>query len=320
MRFFLLLVIGALGFGQSALDLTTNVQLENLVFYMDQHGDATKIGTLPGPTPIDPQLGRALRRYVIVADVTSVGGKPAAGTFLAHGLVISPSSGPMPVPGTTIVDFPRNQMHHVVLEIMTPEKAQVGALYGFWLGAGSSPPGAPSGSGVLAVLGGTGAYLGIRGQGTNVGASGLRVASMLEDPSRRRVNGGGRLNLGMQLSGAAVAEVVSVFHADFTPVTATHPAQSGEILILQIRAGWPTQPTLEAGQVYTTDPWHAVSIPVEAVANDVPMEVVNSLGWPGTRDLYRVDVRVPGGLTPGPAKLRVSGAYLPGLTFELPVK
>ena len=60
MRFFLFLVIGGLALGQSAQDVSTNVQLENLVFYMDQHGDATKIGTLAGPVPLDPQLGTAL--------------------------------------------------------------------------------------------------------------------------------------------------------------------------------------------------------------------------------------------------------------------
>jgi hypothetical protein len=195
------------------------VQLENLVFYLDQHGDATRIGTLPGITPVDPQLGLAsLRRYAIIADVSSVGGKPATGTFLAHGLALNPSSAPQPVPGRPIADFPRNQMHHMVLEIMTPDQVQVGALYGFWLGAGGSAPEAPHGGGVLAVLGGTGAFVGVRGQGANVGASNLRVASMMEDMAFRRVNGGGRLTMGLHLSGAALAEVLTVYHADFTPV------------------------------------------------------------------------------------------------------
>src|SRR5438128_9217760 len=90
MRRFLLL-FPMLTFGQVTPEVTTNVQLENFVFYVDQHGDATRIGTLPGPVPMDPQLGVALRRYAIVADVVSVGGRPAAGTFLAHGIVVSPS-------------------------------------------------------------------------------------------------------------------------------------------------------------------------------------------------------------------------------------
>jgi hypothetical protein len=314
------LLLPSLAFAQLASEVTTNVQLENLVFYMDQHGDATKIGTLPGPVPTDPQLGAALRRYAIIADVVSVGGKQAAGTFLASGIVVAPSNAAQPVPGTTIVDFTRNQMHNMVIEIMTPEKSQVGALYGFWMGAGGSAPGSPAGGGVLAVLGGTGAYVGVRGQGANVAASGLRVASMMEDPSRRRVNGGGRLNLGMNLSGAPSAEVVSAYHADFTPVTTARPVSSGEVLVLQVKAGWPVRPSLEAGKVFGEDPPHIVAIPVDATVNDVTAEVVNAIGWPGTRDRYRVDVRLPGGVAPGTARLRLNGAYLPGLPFEIPVR
>lgn len=306
----LFLLTGALVWGQAAPEIATNVQLENMVFYLDQHGDATRIGTLPGPAPTDPQLGSALRRYVIIADVASVGGKPAAGAFLAHGLAA----------GTNIADYSRNQMHHMVIEIMTPDRVQVGALYGFWLGAGGSAPGAPSGAGVLAVLGGTGAYVGVRGQGANVASSNLRTASMMEDPRLRRVNGGGRLNLGLHLSGAVLAEVMSVSHAGFTPVTASQPARSGEILIVQVKAGWPVRPPLEAGRVFAEDPLHAVAIPVEAALNDLSAEVVNVVGWPGARDRYRVDVRVPAGLAPGTAKLQVNGAYLPGVAFSLPVE
>ena len=106
----LFLLFPVLTFGQVAPEVTTNVQLDNLVFYLDQHGDATKIATLPGLTPTDPQLGFAVRRYTIIADVSSVGGKPAAGTFLAHGLALgTPSSDPQPVPGRPIVDFPRKR-------------------------------------------------------------------------------------------------------------------------------------------------------------------------------------------------------------------
>ena len=102
-RFMLLFPVLALS--QIAPEVTTNVQLENLVFYMDQHGDATKLGTLPAATPTDPQLVGPLRRYAIVADVTSVGDKPAAGTFLAHAVTVSPSNAPNPVPRTMPEDL-----------------------------------------------------------------------------------------------------------------------------------------------------------------------------------------------------------------------
>ncbi len=306
----LLFLIPALAMCQVAPEITTNIQLENFVFYMDQHGDATKFGTLPGPVPTDPQLGMALRRYAIVADIVSVGGKPAAGTFFAQGTVI----------GQVNADFARNQMHPMTLEIMTPDRAQVGALYGFWMGAGVSAPGAPGGAGVLAVLGGTGAYYGVHGQGANVGASNLRVASMQEDPARRRVNGGGTMTMAIHLSGAVLPNIMSAFHSDFSPVTAERPARAGEVLTLQVRAGWPVQPSLATGQVFPQDPARPVSTPVEALVNDAPVEVINAIGWPEARDQYRVDIRVPSGVTPGTAKVQVNGAYLPGASFNLPVR
>jgi uncharacterized protein (TIGR03437 family) len=306
----LIFLLPALAMCQVAPEVTTNIQLENFVFYMDQHGDATKIGTLPGPVPIDPQLGVALRRYAIIADIVSVGGKPAAGTFFAQGSAI----------GTINADFPRNQMHPMTLEILTPDKAQVGALYGFWMGAGAAAPGAPAGGGVLAVLGGSGAYVGVRGQGANVAASNLRVASMQEDPARRRMNGGGRMTMGVHLSGASLPNVISAFHLDFTPVTADRPARAGEVLLLQVRAGWPVRPPLAAGQVFPQEPVSPVSIPIEAFVNDAPAEVVNAVGWPDSLDHYRVDIRVPSGVAPGTAKLQVNGAYLPGAAFDLPLQ
>lgn len=311
MKILLFLLPVALAFGQAVPEVTTDVQLENFVFYMDQNGDGTRISSMPGPVPFDPQLGGTLRRYAIIADVVSIGGKPAIGTFIAHGVAL----------GGAIFDIPRNQMHNMTIEILTPDRVQVGALYGFWMGAGASAPGAPTGSGVLAVLGGTGAYYGVRGQGTNAAASGLRIASMMEDASRRRVNGGGRMNLRINLSGASLPEVISVFHADFAPVTVSNPARSGEVLIVQVKAGWPVRPPLGGGQVFAgAGSLQEVAVPVGAVVNEAPAEIVNALGWPGTKDQYRVDFRVPSGLTPGMAKLQLSGGYLPGLEFSLPVQ
>lgn len=314
-----LLALPILALAQVAPEVTTTVQLENFVFYKDETGDATKLGSLPGPVPIDPQIGWPFRRYAIVADVVAVGGRPAAGTFLAQGVALNTSNAAEPRPNFLIADLPRNQMHNMILEIMTPEKAQVGALYGFWMGAGGSAPGAPTGGGVLAILGGTGAYVGVHGQGANVAASNLRQASMLEDTSRRRVNGGGRMTLGINLSGTALAEVTSVAHADFTPVTASSPARSGEVLILQVKAGWPVQPPLQAGQVFSGENFSQVTIPVAATMNDITVEILNTIGWPGSNDRYRVDLRVPGGVGPGTVRLQVSGGYLPGVAFNVPV-
>ena len=128
------------------------------------------------------------------------------------------------------------------------------------------------------------------------------------------------MTLGIHLSGAVLPNIMSAFHSDFIPVTAERPARAGEVLTLQVRAGWPVQPSLAAGQVFPQDPARSVSTAVEALVNDGPAEVINAIGWPGSRDEYRVDIRVPSGVTPGTAKVQVNGAYLPGASFDLPVR
>src|SRR5690349_9129363 len=110
----LFLFIPILAFAQDAPEATINVQLQNLVFYQDQTGDATRYGTSPNSTPVD--MAKPLQRYVIIADLVSIGSKPATGTFFAHGITIGATS-PQPVAGRITADFPRNQMHEFVLDI-----------------------------------------------------------------------------------------------------------------------------------------------------------------------------------------------------------
>ncbi len=102
---------------------------------------------------------------------------------------------------------------------------------------------------------------------------------------------------------------MAVYHsADFSPVTASRPARSGELLIFEVKAGWPATPYLQPGKVFSMEPFQSVATPVEVVVNGAPAEVVGTIGWPGTRDRYRVDVRLPGGVAPGTATLQVNGA------------
>ena len=124
--------------------------------------------------------------------------------------------------------------------------------------------------------------------------------------------------MGIHLSGAPLPNVISATHSDFTPVTADKPARAGQVLTLQVKAGWPVQPSLAAGQDFPQDT--LVSIPIEALLNDTPAEVINAIGWPGYRDQYRVDIRVPSGVAPGTAKLQVNGAFLPGVPLNLPLQ
>jgi hypothetical protein len=59
---------------------------------------------------------------------------------------------------------------------------------------------------------------------------------------------------------------------------------------------------------------------VEATVNGSPASVVNRIGWPGTRDMYRIDIAMPGGLAAGAATLSLSVAWMPVAEYRLAVK
>jgi hypothetical protein len=108
-----------------------------------------------------------------------------------------------------------------------------------------------------AVVGGTGTFVGVRGQlGGGQGTS-IRLASITEDPTNRRTNGGGRLTVVVTLIPMSRPEIVTtasgpaVFHADFSPVTAAKPAKAGEVLMVRATGLGPTRPGV--------DPWQAIS-------------------------------------------------------------
>jgi hypothetical protein len=51
---------------------------------------------------------------------------------------------------------------------------------------------------------------------------------------------------------------------------------------------------------------------VEVTVNGIPAEVINTIGWPGLVDTYRVDFRVPAGTTAGMASIQITAAWIGG--------
>jgi len=306
---------------QAGPDVTFTMQFDNYLFYVDDTGDSTKNATIQSRMPALPaDFIFAFKKEVIIADLVRIGESRVTGTYLSQGIVVAASSAMQPVPGRPIADFPRNRMHQFVIEVLTPEGAQVGALFGVQMGAGGPPPGVPRGAGIWAITGGSGAYVGVHGQATNVQQTNARLTSFREDPAFRRVNGGGERGLEVHLTGLVVPEVTDAYHSDFTRVSAERPARANETLILAVRAAWPASPYLEAGKTFSDNPLQRVAIPIMATVGETAAEIVNQVGWPGTRDRYRLDVRVPGGIAPGVADLKVSGAYIPGAVFRIPMQ
>jgi uncharacterized protein (TIGR03437 family) len=181
-----------------------------------------------------------------------------------------------------------------------------------------------------AIVGGTGAFLGARGQWGNAvaaGAGGARMASMTEDPANRRRNGGGgRTGYVLHVIPMSRPEVVitpngpAVFHADFSQVTAAKPARAGELLILTATGLGPTLPGVDPGQPFPANPLQQVNSPVEVTVSGKPAEVINKIGYPGTTDTYRVDIRVPERTAPGTATVQVSAAWISGSEVKLAIQ
>jgi len=114
-----------------------------------------------------------------------------------------------------------------------------------------------------------------------------------------------------------------VYHgADFSLVTQANPAQAGELLIARAKGLGSTTPDLlpPGSRVFPGEPWDTVLAPVYVTVNKQEAEVVNSIGWPGTNDTYRVDFRLPGGTTAGMASVQLTLAWIPGSEVKIPVR
>lgn len=122
---------------QTSSETKLSVQLDNFVWYYED-GDPHNYGTTTqNLSPLPAGTAKAMMRNVIIADVVSIGGKPARGAYVSHGVALRVGSS----------DLPRNQLHEFVLDIQTPDMGQIGGLFGTFLSSGSAAPGAPRGGG-----------------------------------------------------------------------------------------------------------------------------------------------------------------------------
>ena len=156
-----------------------------------------------------------------------------------------------------------------------------------------------------------------------------RTGSVTEDPANRRIHqpgGKGRTTFHLYPKYRPAVDIPSsgpaVYHADFSPVTATSPARAGEVLIVAARNLGPTRPDLlpPGSRPFKADAMEEVNSPIEVTVSGKDAEVINKVGWPGTYDLYRVDFRVPSGIAPGMATIQLTAAWIPGPEVKIPVK
>jgi hypothetical protein len=181
---------------------TLLVELENVVEYQVDTTDLSKWGTNPNITPGSIAKGTGVGcvgvPIVGYGDIVSVNGQPARGTWAVRGTSVCMR--PTPTPGLFVIaDSTWNSKRDETFELLQSDGTPVGTIMTIGLNSGSpTPPGPPAGGRNLAIVGGTGAFFGARGQGgvrsvLLPGATTERTASITEDPANRRKNGGGHI-------------------------------------------------------------------------------------------------------------------------------
>jgi hypothetical protein len=209
----------------------------------------------------------------------------------------------------------------------------IGTLHIDGQGGGPHPPGAPKEIAAAAwtVTGGTGAFFGARGyfQAPPDPVSGEHMTTDCEDPAYRRINadpGGNKRHPILYLVPLEAPQILrerrhlAIAHADGSLVTTDNPAKAGETLTLLAAGLGPTRPGVDPRQPFTTDPVQVVNSPVQVLVNGTSADVLYAAGFPGTVDEYRVDFRIPDGITPGQAALQLTSAWIAGPAVNIPLQ
>lgn len=253
-----------------------------------------------------------------LGDIVAVNGKAVKGAYVERSTFVNLTA--TPTPGQAIGDTTRSVTSTFVVEILQTDGTPVGAIVASGLSGGSLPPGAAATAtgGSWAITGGTGAFLGVRGQATGGGGgtpvSG-RETSVTEDPANRRANGGGARRVVLQLIPLYQPQILAVAHStDFTAVTASQPAAAGEIVSVVATGLGPCR----AADSPTSLP--TVNSPVDVTVNGNPAKVLAAVCYSGQVEGYQINFQVPAGTAKGPAALQVSAAWIPAPAVTLAVQ
>jgi uncharacterized protein (TIGR03437 family) len=312
----------AQGLGPTILE----IDIENVVEYQSDISDPSKFGTNPnitpsgGTTPFGPG--------VALGDIVAVNGEPAKGTVVARpwGLDLTPTANP----GRAIADTTRGSIGYRTFEILKTDGTPIGTLMVLGLNGGATPPGPNFGGQNFAIVGGTGAFLGARGQqgGRQTPQTiAPRTASIAEDPANRRRNGGGRVRWLLAVIPMTRPEIVMtggepmIAHAsDFSLVTPAKPADPGEMLYLFATGLGPTVPAVDFGQAFPSSPRAVVNSPVKVTVNGKSADVLTAAGFAGAVDTYQVQFQVPPGTATGVAMIQVTAAWSAGPAMPLSIR
>ena len=321
-----------LGLAQIPPASILQIDVANNVLYLQDTSDVSKFATDPKATTVAGHGSNNFNLAVGIADIVAVNGQPVKGTHIRSAQNFFSSTAP--APGGAIADTVRVAQAMFTFEILKSDGTPIGTIVTNGYGGGPAPPGAPltaTGGNNFAITGGTGAFLGARGQmevaANPPGVANQRAASITEDPANRRLNGGGTQQYVLHLIPMSAPQILTtssglaVTHSsDFSLITASKPAAAGEVLSLFATGLGPTVPAVDPGQPFPSSPLAVVNSPVEVAVNGKAAEVLSAVGFPGSVDGYQVNFRMPPDTAKGPASIQVSAAWIAGPAVQIAVQ
>jgi hypothetical protein len=151
------------------------IETENHVQYRGNISDPAQYAKDPNPTTA-PAI--TFSKNVQIADIVAVNGQPAKGLWTTNFFVTPFRRNP--APGQPVADLDTSALVYCAYEILAPDGTYIGTLFDMAIGNHR------------AIVGGAGAFANATGTLTLEVLVPSRAASMSEDPSLRRVHGGGR--------------------------------------------------------------------------------------------------------------------------------
>jgi uncharacterized protein (TIGR03437 family) len=318
----LIAILGASVAGGAQTLLT--VEVDNYVPYHIDVPDPATFASNPGITAGTP---RVFQRFVFMGDIVSVNGQPAKGIWTASAVNLQTTT--TPVAKQAIADGVRNNIIEMYFDLMQADGTPIGAIMTSGLTRGSPAPGAPlvQTGDSMAIVGGTGAFLGLRGQAGVIDLGSPRQASALEDPANRRVNGGATRSYVLHLLPMSTPEIATsgagpaiVHSSDNSLVTDAKPALAGEDLTLYASGLGPTRPGVDPGKPFPATGLQVVNSPVQVTVNGTAVPARYAGGYPGAVNAYQVNFRLPDDTASGVASLSLSAAWINGSEVKIPVK
>ena len=318
--------------GQTVPSNVLIIDVGNVVEY--QVGDVFDPSTFGSTPNITPPVGsHVFGAATVVGDIVALNGQPAKGVFIGTPLGIGLTT--TFAPGRSIADTTHVSIKSQTFEILKSDSTPIGTIMTFGLDGATPPPGAPTypvdTRGNFTVFGGTGAFLGLRGELVQraqvLEAVPPRAASVVEDPAYRRINGGGNIRFYLHMLPLATPAIATtpggpaVTHSNgFSLVTPSNPAAAGEILSLFASGLGPTKPGVNPGQPFPSSPAAVVNSPVDVTVNGTSAEVLAAVGYPGAVDSYQVNFRVPADTAKGVATIQISSAWIVGGAVNIAVQ